>query len=109
MTGINKDTKANVDTLQSRILEIIQQRKSGESLSSFEGADLLSILITADLFKDDPKAIMDECLTFIFAGSQTTASTTANVIMQAEYHPLVKTKIRQEFDKVIRMPYQASH
>lgn len=34
-----------------------------------------------DNFKDDEEMIIDECLTFFFAGSQTTSITQQNLVM----------------------------
>lgn len=34
-----------------------------------DSIDLLSMLVTNELFKDDDKKILDECLTMFFAGT----------------------------------------
>lgn len=52
-----------------------------------EKADLLSILLEDPLFKDDEEMIIDELITFFFAGSQTTAVSLSNLIMNAMKQP----------------------
>jgi cytochrome P450 len=47
---------------------------------STDKGDLLSILLSDDLFKDDDKMIIDECLTFFFAATQTSSMTLQNMI-----------------------------
>jgi cytochrome P450 len=42
--------------------------------------DLLSILLSDDLFANDDKMIIDECLTFFFAATQTSSMSMANMI-----------------------------
>ena len=72
----------NVATLRNKIKEITEERKKGLNKSSFEeGNNLLHILLTDDLFKDDFEAICDKTITFFIAGNQTTAFTTANMLM----------------------------
>ena len=72
----------NLASLRNKIKEITEERKKGINKSSFEeGNDLLHILLTDDLFKDDFEAICDKTITFFIAGSQTTAFTTANMLM----------------------------
>jgi cytochrome P450 len=53
-------------------------------------ADLLHILLTDKNFSGDKEMIADECFTFFFAGSQTSATATTNLILhlltKEEYH-----------------------
>lgn len=49
--------------------------------------DLLSILLSDDLFKNDTSAIIDECLTFFFAGSQTSSIALQNMIYYLLLNP----------------------
>ena len=66
---IGRDIGKNIHVLKTKLKEIIEERRKGDSKSILDSPDLLSILVTDDLFKDDLEGIMDECITFFFAGS----------------------------------------
>lgn len=53
------------------------------------------------MFKDDEEMIIDELITFFFAGSQTTAASLSNLIMNAMKQPTIIDKIRSEINDVI--------
>jgi cytochrome P450 len=42
--------------------------------------DLLTILLNDEIFQSNDEIIIDECLTFFFAGSQTTSIAIANMV-----------------------------
>lgn len=48
--------------------------------------------------------IIDECLTFFFAGSQTSSTTTQNLLMYAIKQPDIQDKIRDEVIREIIEP-----
>ena len=73
--------------------------KKDKSLA--EKGDFLTILLCDELFKDDKKRIIDETLTFFFAGTQTSAVTLQNLVLALLKHPEYKTKILDELDEVI--------
>ena len=52
-----------------------------EGLINEDKGDLLSILLSDDLFKNDDKMIVDECLTFFFAATQTSSMSTGNMLI----------------------------
>lgn len=49
--------------------------------------DFLSILLSNSHFEGRDERIVDECLTFFFAGSQTSAIATQNLIFGLLKHP----------------------
>ena len=63
--------------------------------------DFLTILLIDEHFKDRTLRIIDECLTFFFAGSQTSSIATQNLIFALCKHPELQDKILQEFDEGI--------
>mmetsp|Transcript_30638 Transcript_30638/g.30113 ORF Transcript_30638/g.30113 Transcript_30638/m.30113 type:complete len:229 (+) Transcript_30638:599-1285(+) len=71
--------------------------------------DLLHILLTDDLFKTDDKMIVDECLTFFFAASQTSSMSFQNMLLHMMQQPAMLDKIRAELKEQIILPYQKSH
>ena len=58
--------------------------------------DILSLILTDDLFKDNDEMIVDESITFIVAGTQTTAVTTSNLICYYTQHTDILDKIRED-------------
>lgn len=74
-----RETKKNCLGLRTLVSEMVDKRRA-ELKKDPEGVkargDLLSILCTDELFCNDTEMIKDECLTFFFAGSQTSANNT---------------------------------
>lgn len=62
-----------------------------------DSVDLLTMLVSNELFKDDDKKIIDECLTMFFAGTQTVSMTTGNLMQYLTQKPEYLAKIRAEF------------
>jgi cytochrome P450 len=60
----------------------------------------MTILLSDDLFKNDIEMIIDECLTFFLAGTQTTSALVGNTIALAMKHPEVLKKIIAEMKQV---------
>ena len=84
---------------------MIEERRQGLSKSNFEGegqADLLGILISNDLFKDDNDKIMDEVIAFGFAGTETLAITTSNLLFYLNQNPECKKKLMAEIESVMK-------
>ena len=71
-TALEKIADQNCATLRSEILRYIKKRKSGELESDVGGkSDLVSLMIeNSDVFNDED--IVDECIDFMVAGTQTT-------------------------------------
>ena len=66
-----RDLKANCVALRKFISDIVEKRKAKmahENATAADG-DFLTILLTEPHFKDNGERIIDECLTFFFAGS----------------------------------------
>jgi len=57
------------------------------------------------MFQDDDELIIDELLTIFFAGSQTTANATQNLILHLLNHPKYEKDILNELDEKIVQPY----
>lgn len=67
--------------------------------------DLLSICLISGVFKDNESRIIDEALTFFFAGSQTSANATQNLILHIMKQPKYQTKILDEVNTVLVQPH----
>lgn len=65
--------------------------------------DFLTLLLSDDLFKDNDKMIIDQCITFITAGTQTTTVLISNALY---YFTLNRDKLdlaRNEITKVLKV------
>ena len=52
--------------------------------------------------------IVDECLTFFFAGSQTSSSAAQNLMLMLIKHPEIRDKILAELDFFVIQPHLKS-
>ena len=65
-----RENKRNIEMVREYLKTIVEKRKVEQKSPDFvDRGDLLSILVNDDLFKNDSNIIIDECLTFFFAGS----------------------------------------
>lgn len=71
LTPAERAMKANAGFLRELIGQIVERRRTAmaKDPSIKEKADFLTILLTEPFFMDDNERIIDECLTFFFAGS----------------------------------------
>ena len=63
----------NCKRLRNFLLKIVQERRAAIRAGQDSGSDLLGILLTDENFHDDDEMILDECLTFFFAGAGTSS------------------------------------
>lgn len=75
-----------------------KKREAEKDKSLLERGDLMTILLSDDLFKNDIEMIIDECLTFFLAGTQTTSALVGNTIGLAMRHQDVMKKINAELN-----------
>lgn len=63
--------RRNAYRLREMFLKKVNERRQLMSQKDYvdDSIDLLSMLVTNELFKDDDKKILDECLTMFFAGT----------------------------------------
>jgi len=66
-----------------RKIVLDKQAKLKENTSEGERGDLMTILLQDDLFKNDLEMIIDECMTFFIAGTQTTFNQITTTLVQA--------------------------
>ena len=70
LTREDRENMANIKRLRDAFASLAEKRKQDLKRKDFlDRGDLLSILSQDELFCDDPQMIVDECITFFFAGS----------------------------------------
>jgi cytochrome P450 len=68
----DRDTYLSAKALRALFQKMVDKRRAlqkSDPQKVKEQGDLLSILITDELFANDNEMIVDECMTFFFAGS----------------------------------------
>lgn len=74
---------------------MINDRRSGAQ-KQYEQEDLLSILISTEFYNQQDNLIIDEILTFFFAGMKTIVVSTTNLVYYMTQNPEIKAKILNE-------------
>lgn len=67
--------------------------------------DFLQILLEDETTRNNDELIIDECLTFFFAGTQTSNLTSQNLVYMLVKHPHYYEQVLHEIDTVIVQPY----
>lgn len=96
LTRNERDLAANCTSIRNMVAKVINDRK----LSGTKGTDdLVDILMGDPLFNTDNEKTIDEILTIFFAGSQTSANVTQNLILHLCKHPHYKQKLMKELEE----------
>ena len=100
--------------IQRIVMEMIQQRQTGQSHSQCDGDDLLDILLnarnpeTGKGFDDDQ--IRSDAVTFVLAGHETSSSLLTFVMRDLAVRPQLWQRCREEVERVTAGgPLQAHH
>ena len=106
ITQHERDTRRNAEALRAFVINVIEQRREAikKDPSLAKRGDFLTLLICDEHFKGRDMRIIDECLTFFFAGSQTSSNATQNLIYALCKHPEYQDKILAELEKEIVQP-----
>ena len=89
ITSFERDQARNAKALRDFVEVIINERREAikKDPELAKAGDFLTILVADEHFKDRSERIIDECLTFFFAGSQTSSVATQNLIFAICKHP----------------------
>ena len=104
ITPSERDMMRNALLLRARIEEICERRRKliqAKDPEIMKKNDFLTILLQNKHFEDNNKRLVDECLTFFFAGSQTSAIATQNLLFSLIKHPEYQQKILDELDEKV--------
>ena len=99
-SAADREYKHNIKCIRDFCEKIIEERKNqldGPEKDKFvNNPDLLTILLSDDLFKNNNKAMIDEIITFFLAGSFTLRSVNSNMLMYLGMNPDVNRKLMKE-------------
>eukprot|EP00347_Sterkiella_histriomuscorum_P011321 403372900 len=91
-----KELQKNCHTFRGYLHNQIKIRREQMKDPQYQSKDFLTLLLTDDLFKDDESLIVDECCTFLFAATQTTASTVSNALFYLTQNTQIRDSLRKE-------------
>lgn len=110
ITPWDRENQRNTYILRDLLSELVKKRREQYNQGKLvDKGDLLAILLNDELFHNNDTIIVDECLTFFFAGSQTSSIGTQNMIIYLMQQPNLLNRLRAELDKEIIQPYINNH
>lgn len=99
LTADERENSGNVERFKAHVKKLVDARREEMKDPSFskEGSfDFLTQLLSDELYLENDKMIMDECLTFIGAATQTTTFLMSNIIYYLMKNPKCMAKVQQE-------------
>jgi len=97
----DKEILFNARQVRAYIRSLIEER--AKEMDGGKEGDLLGILLQdEEVFAHNYEMIIDECVTFFIAGSQTTANATSNLICYLLMNPQINQKLRSEFNAQLK-------
>ena len=92
-----KEQYKNIITMRNFIKDlIIAKREEIKANPKLVKADFLSILVEDELYKGDFKMIIDECISFMIAATQTTAVLVSETLFRLTQDKSILQKVRSE-------------
>lgn len=101
-TKKDREFLKNCKTVRNFCEALVNERRKMDSSSNQE-KDMLSILINDDSFKGRDSEIIDECITFFLAGSQTTKVANTNLLIYFTMNEKVETKLLAEINSLFNL------
>ncbi|KAF2636493.1 cytochrome P450 [Massarina eburnea CBS 473.64] len=99
---LNQRVKITTSNLKRICKEFVAEKKSRMKVESEESKDILSIMLRSNDFSDDN--IVDQLLTFLAAGHETTSSALTWSTHLLATHPTIQTRLRTELHTAISDP-----
>lgn len=106
VSGADRRMTRNSQAMRTFVRDIIKDRLTGKS-RSFSGTnadgsnaddDLIGLLLSNEIYRDNEDACIDEVLGFYIAGMFTLLTNTTSMIMLLDTHPEIKAKLLEEIN-----------
>ena len=91
----------NVQSVRNAIQEVIDHRRQGKTKSTTGEEDLLSILLSSELYRNDDEKTKDELIIFFLAGNETIKTSSTNTVCYLTQNPEAKAKFMAEVTPVL--------
>eukprot|EP00350_Pseudokeronopsis_sp_OXSARD2_P005996 CAMPEP_0170542216 /NCGR_PEP_ID=MMETSP0211-20121228/1713_1 /TAXON_ID=311385 /ORGANISM="Pseudokeronopsis sp., Strain OXSARD2" /LENGTH=141 /DNA_ID=CAMNT_0010845211 /DNA_START=676 /DNA_END=1101 /DNA_ORIENTATION=+ len=93
----------NIQSIRNELRKIVEAKRTKLQENPTEGkrGDLMTILLQDDLFKDDVEMIIDECVTFFLAGTQTTFNSITTTLAHTIKRPFIREKMLAEINNFV--------
>lgn len=95
-----QDVKKNLYSVKNFILMLIERRRKEMKDGQASKGDFLTLLLEDELYAGNDRMIADECITIIFAATQTTNLLIANTTYFMIKDPKVSAKAREEVQRL---------
>ncbi|KAL9092124.1 MAG: hypothetical protein Q9165_004557 [Trypethelium subeluteriae] len=99
---VNARMRITTSTLRDICRQLVRDKRELIKMRGAEQIDLLSILIKSNNFSDDQ--LVDQLLTFLAAGHETTSSAFTWTTYMLATHPDMQTRLRAEIHKHVPSP-----
>ena len=97
----NRELESALSTIRKPIADLIDYRKV-DSQNGETPSDILSAIMSSGV--SDPEALTNQCMTFLGAGHETTASALTWTLFEVSRSPPIQERIRQEVRSNIPSP-----
>ncbi|RDW59674.1 hypothetical protein BP6252_12761 [Coleophoma cylindrospora] len=104
--ALNATLEKTTGNLRAICHELVREKKSTLKGEHTDSKDILSLLLVSNNFADD--MIVDQLLTFLAAGHETTSSAFTWATYLLAEHPEIQTKLREEIRANIPSPFTAT-
>ncbi|KAF2678674.1 cytochrome P450 [Lentithecium fluviatile CBS 122367] len=99
---LNESVEITTSNLKRICTDFVAEKKSRMKMESQESKDILSIMLRSNNFSDDN--LVDQLLTFLAAGHETTSSALTWATHLLATHPEIQTRLRAEIHENIPDP-----
>ncbi|KAG0647257.1 Cytochrome P450 monooxygenase FUM15 [Hyphodiscus hymeniophilus] len=100
--SLNDRLKVSTGKLRKYCLDLIREKKQAIKIQGEEDVDILSLLMKSNNFSDEN--LVDQLLTFLAAGHETTSSAFTWATYLIAKHPDIQTRLRDEIRQSLPPP-----
>jgi cytochrome P450 / NADPH-cytochrome P450 reductase len=91
----------NATSIRNALQVIIDERRAGKTSSTFGDQDLLSLLLSSEMYKGNDEKTKDELIIFFIAGNDTIRTSSANTVCYLAMNPDAKTRFMNEIEPIL--------